>query len=87
MGYKWTSKTRPYGADTHVIKNESQLEDFLLHHHNAAQFKDGQEPYRIPTGLFIQSVAFITASDVNITGYIWQKYPQDFSEDFVKGRV
>jgi len=73
--------------DTNVIRNQSQLEDFLSHHQNTIEFSCGQKPYRIPTGFFIQSLAFYTASDVNITGYIWQKYPKDFPQDFVKGIV
>lgn len=30
---------------------------------------------RIPTGLYIQSMHFLDSSDVNIDGYVWQKYP------------
>jgi len=73
--------------DTNVIRNQSQLEGFLSHHQNTIEFSGGQKPYRIPTVFFIQSLAFSTASDVNITGYIWQKYPKDFPQDFVKGIV
>ncbi len=43
----------------------------------AEPFKSGT-PIEVPTGLFIQSVAFDNSSDVNLTGYIWQKYPLDF---------
>ncbi|GAB4519661.1 MAG: hypothetical protein Tsb0020_38240 [Haliangiales bacterium] len=32
---------------------------------------------RVPTGVFIQSLNFMSASDVNITGYVWQRYHLD----------
>jgi len=87
MSYKWLSVNRSYGMDTHVIRNQSQLEDFLIRRQDTIEFTDGQNLYLIPTGFFIQSLAFVTASDVNITGYIWQKYPKDFPKDFTKGIV
>ena len=36
----------------------------------------------VPTGVFIQSLAFLSATDVNLTGYIWQRYSAD-----TRGRV
>lgn len=32
------------------------------------------KPVRIPTGVFVQSVEFSGASDVKVTGYVWQRY-------------
>jgi len=47
----------------------------------------GESHILIPTGIFIQSLKFLNASDANITGYIWQKYgddvPADISRDFI----
>jgi len=31
----------------------------------------------IPTGFYIKSIRFINASDVHMTGYIWQRYPKE----------
>lgn len=36
---------------------------------------------RIPTGLYIQSVHFLDSSDVNVSGYLWQKYPHSYDLD------
>lgn len=41
----------------------------------------------IPTGVFIQSVGFVQANDVNVTGYIWQKYGDDIPDDVSRGFV
>jgi len=87
MSYKWLSVNRLYGIDTNVVRNQSQLEDFLPRNQDTIEFLGGQKPYRIPTGFFIQSLSFVNSSDVNITGYIWQKYSPDFPNDFVKGII
>jgi len=90
MGYKWSNHSRPYEGNAHIIRNKSQLEDFLQSHrrrHDIAQFKTGHQPYRILTAFFIQSLAFVAATDVNVTGFVWKTYPHDFPKDFEKGIV
>jgi len=42
MGYKWLSLYRSYGMDTNVIRSQSQLENFLLHHQNTIECTGGQ---------------------------------------------
>lgn len=29
---------------------------------------------KIPTGIFIQSLKFFNSTEVNLTGYLWQRY-------------
>lgn len=38
----------------------------------------GDPPYLLPTGFFIQSMSFVSAANVNINGYVWQKYPAGY---------
>ncbi len=41
---------------------------------------------RIPTGIFLQSIEFLTPNDVLVTGYVWQKQPEGLvSETSVSG--
>lgn len=40
---------------------------------------------KIPTGVYIDSLSFISANDVKITGYIWQKYSEDISQTLMRG--
>jgi len=40
---------------------------------------------RIPTGIFVQSLKFVSASEVNITGYIWQRYADGLDPAIVPG--
>jgi hypothetical protein len=44
-------------------------------------------PVFVPTGIFIQSLAFLNAADVNITGYVWQKYDDTVSSEITRGFV
>ena len=38
---------------------------------------------RIPTGIFVQSLNFNNSSDVNLTGYVWQKYDDTIADRFI----
>jgi hypothetical protein len=42
---------------------------------------------RIPTGVSIQSIEFLDANNVLVTGYVWQKYGDELPDDFVQGIV
>ncbi len=86
MNYRWLNVQRSHEADTTIVHDQSELEEFLRKNHDTREFTTEDKPYRIPTGFYIQSLAFVAASDVNITGYIWQKYPADFP-DIEKGIV
>ncbi|MDH3347192.1 MAG: hypothetical protein OEM02_03710 [Desulfobulbaceae bacterium] len=86
IGYKWDNVQRTHAAHTIFVKNSAQLEQVIANG-DTIEFKAGNDPFLIPTGLFVQSLAFGTPSDVNITGYIWQKYPENFPKNFKKGII
>ena len=48
---------------------------------------DPTEPYLIPTGVLIQSVEFLNPNNVQVSGYIWQKYAPEVPADIVRGFV
>ena len=86
IGYKWDQVQRLHDYDTDVVRNPADLEK-VLSSRDTVEFNDPQKLIRIPTGYFIQSLAFVTPSDVNITGYLWQKYPEDLPADFKMGVI
>ena len=47
----------------------------------------GIDPIRIPTGVLVQSLEFLNGDNVQVTGYIWQRYGPDAPEDLVQGVV
>ena len=83
IGVTWTKSGRDYTVHNHVVRNAAELQRHLAAK-DSIELQAGKITYFIPTGLFIQSLAFISSSDVNITGYIWQKYPRDFPKKFKK---
>lgn len=83
IGIIWSTSGRDYGMHSHVVRNAAELQSHLAAR-DSIELSGKEKPFLIPTGLFIQSLAFISSSDVNITGYIWQKYPQDFPKEFQK---
>lgn len=83
---KWLLVQRTHVLEVDVVRNESELEK-LLNARDTVEFGGGQQPFFIPTGFFIQSLGFTSPSEINITGYIWQKYPDDFPEEMEKGFI
>ena len=43
--------------------------------------------YRIPTGVLVQSFEFLNANNVQVAGYVWQKYPASLPADVSRGFV
>ena len=67
--------------DTVIVLGQDQLNEFVerqFKQGTAAQFQNSAGLFKIPTGVFIQSMVFASSSNVNLTGYIWQVYPVDF---------
>ncbi len=66
-----TSDTNDCGVDTWLKDNWYSLSK-----------RENDEPSKgieIPTGIFIQSLKFESASEVNLTGYLWQKFSKKIS--------
>ena len=83
MMVRWNSVVREPPADIEIIKSGAELERFIVDQKNrkipAAPFAEDEPfPIKIPTGVYIQSLVFSSSSNVNMTGYIWQKYPYDY---------
>lgn len=53
-------------------------QDVLQHYLDGLSWKHedrfGAPPLLIPTGVFIQSVEFLSSVNIRVTGYLWQKY-------------
>ncbi|MFN8662516.1 MAG: hypothetical protein U0075_11535 [Thermomicrobiales bacterium] len=41
----------------------------------------------IPTGIFLQSLEFLTGDNIQISGFYWQRFGPDVPDDFVRGLV
>ena len=47
----------------------------------------GVKPILIPTGVVVKSMEFLTGDNVQVTGFIWQKYGPDVPKDLDRGVV
>ena len=77
IGWQW------YQEDVSYEPNQCQLTDELSAYNDVmkklaeAEYPRNVVPDLIPTGVFIQSLEFKDANDVNLTGYIWQKFDKE----------
>lgn len=69
------------------IVNRSKLERYLDAYSRESAGLKMEKPIFVPTGVFIQSIEFVTSTNVNVTGYIWQKYQQDVHRGLSRGFV
>jgi hypothetical protein len=64
------------------ITNPDELDAFM-----AAHPESFVAAYRVPTGVFLQSFEFLNASNVEMTGYVWQTYGSDIPDHVARGVV
>ena len=67
-----------------AITSPAELEDFLSTY---KQPITEHHPLFIPTGVFIQSLEFVSSNDIQVTGFIWQKYRDDLPSDLKRGFI
>ncbi len=71
----------PNGVPVH---DRAEVDRFLSAH--ALNLAPGQvEPIPIPTGIFIETIEFVTANNVQISAFIWQRYSDRVPDDVVRG--
>ncbi len=79
IGLLWAHAVSDYSPPPGQLADKAAVHDFL------ARRPADPDRILIPTGVFIQSLHFVTASDVNVTGYIWQKYSDSVPEEITRG--
>jgi len=75
-----------YEIEPTQLVNEQAATDYLNEYwvnRPGGQADPGGPTTKIKTGIFIQSLQFFNSSEVNLTGYIWQRY-QDGVHDAIK---
>ncbi|WP_428261498.1 hypothetical protein [Haliangium sp.] len=78
----WYSAIDRYRPSEEQIVSTDVAERYLsgLHYDGA----HSQPRVYVPTGVFVQSLKFVNASDVNITGYLWQRYDRNENGDLLQ---
>jgi hypothetical protein len=67
------------------VTDSEYLDVLVSDFQNENTQKSLNTPYFIPTGILIETLNFAGPNDVSISGRIWQTYPANYPEDWVKG--
>lgn len=65
------------------ITSPGTLDDFIASHPESF----AQYDYLIPTGIYLQSFEFLNASNVQMSGFVWQTYGAEIPEQIKRGIV
>ncbi len=86
IGYlEHTGSRRVHADESPPIADVSSLGSFINKQQTRRRELKLPESIPIPTGLFIQRMAFENSYNVNIGGRIWQKYPLELVENVAEG--
>ncbi|NER37206.1 MAG: hypothetical protein F6J93_25105 [Oscillatoria sp. SIO1A7] len=90
IGFNWylSLSERPDKITKDVIVlSESGLRSFLESGARVGKESKRDTIIYLPTGVFVQSVQFLDANNVFMTGYIWQKYTDGIHDDVSRGVI
>lgn len=80
-----------YGAVTQakstIFANKAIIQKFERDNALRALAAHNEAPVYVPVGLFIQSIEFLSASNVSVTGYVWHRYQEGQVSDYEVGTV
>lgn len=74
IGLQWYLEDATYNPNQCQLTNDLSAQKDLLQKMQKAGYPPDASLFPVYTGVFIQSLEFEDANDVNITGYIWQRY-------------
>lgn len=70
-----------------ILANQAIIQKFERDNAQRALIAHNDAPVYVPVGLFIQSIEFLSASNVNVTGYVWHRYQEGQESDYEVGTV
>jgi hypothetical protein len=63
------------------------LDDADVQAYLASKVSDDHDLILIPTGIYLQSLEFLSGDNIQISGFYWQRFGPDIPDDFVRGLV
>jgi len=70
-----------------TIASYADLETFKKSYTTESLLNRNDPPLYVPTGVFVQSIEFTSANNVIMTGYIWQRYHNEYHKTLSRGVV
>lgn len=89
LGLVWTwylidHDVRPIVGIGQTVSSQAEVDRYLAAH--ALELTDEAiAPIPIPTGIFVETVEFLTANDVQISAFLWQRYGPQLPADVARG--
>ncbi len=77
-----TQRNRDTVGFGELVGNKTDTDSLLKKY-----LKPGANPIRVPTGFFVQSLEFTSGTNVDVTGYIWQRYADSVPANIERGFV
>lgn len=77
----------PVQNNSLILSNRAIVEQFQNDYSVTSLNESKKPPFFVPTGLFIQSIEFLNATNITISGYIWQRYPKHYEEIIEHGII
>jgi len=82
----WVQMNRHHLEPTQLV-SEQAVNDYLKNNwENIGNAENSSNTIRIKTGIFVQSLEFFNSAEVNLTGYIWQRYKDGLHDDIKPGK-
>jgi hypothetical protein len=76
----WYIAHSTYQPNPETLTSSETVTTFLNRHQPTSHVPLSEKPVYVPTGFFVQSLRFMSKVDVQVKGYIWQKYPLNMAE-------
>jgi hypothetical protein len=77
----------PDGDNVTRITNWNTLNRFMSEQRRRTLIQREEVPLFIPTGIYIQSAFFEGASNVGVSGYVWQRYTKGIHDGIQRGFI
>lgn len=63
-----------------LVLNDADVEEYL-----EQNVPEGTDLITVPTGIYLQSLEFLSGDNIQLSGFYWQRFGPDIPEDFERG--
>jgi hypothetical protein len=85
--FLWYRDDKLYTPNPKQLVDKTSVKQYLDTNWKKTKTSEAEPPIYVPTGIFIQSLKFVSYSDVNLSGYIWQKYTDGIHDNISRGFI
>ncbi|MCP3799813.1 hypothetical protein NLX83_11155 [Allokutzneria sp. A3M-2-11 16] len=73
--------------DHHVVIGAEVTSTETTDAYLAQELPRGSNPWRVPTGVYLESIQFANSNEVKVSGYVWQRYSDEIPASVARGVV